>query len=369
MRFRKRRRRKKEEGEANLDALLDVLTNVVVVLIVVLLLLQIDVEKSVQRIFDNLMPATPEQVEFAKHQLKDLEEQITKQNEMLEAPAPAQSELDGLKADLALLEKNIQDNRSKLIALDEVKKRTATAEKEAGEEKKLTDERLAKIRELEALLDQTPRPKPQAASVVSIPDSRPVPNNANLFYCFITGDQAHLVDAIEAKDMVMKAFDAKKRDFKSERIREQGQRTRYLYDQEEVVGFFGTQDMKVRGQAITVPFNRPWTRLHYRVTFDPAKGDASLADMQQPGGRFHKMMDYVKGTQRAVLIFKVHPNGFATYLKAREIADEKQIPAGWEVDGNPFFSAVLDDFDVNRLEQPPPPPATPQPPRPARKLD
>lgn len=362
-------RRKSEESEGNMDSLMDALTNVVAVLIVILILLQIDVENTVNKIFDQLPPATPEAVEFSKNQLKDIEEMLKKEQELLDAPAPDEVQLTQVKTDLSLLEKSIEENKARLLALAELKKLAEKTEKESEAEKKLTDERLAKIRELEALLDQTPRPKAQAASVVSIPDSRTIPNNANIFYCFITGEQAHLVDAIEAKEMVMKAFDGKKRDFKSERIRDQGQRTRYVYDQEEVVGFFGSQEMKVRGQTITVPYNKPWTRLHYRVTFDPAKGDASLADMQQAGGRFHKMMDYVKAAQRPVLIFKVHPSGFPTYLKAREIADQKQIPAGWEVDGNPFFSGLLDDFEVNRLEDPPPAPATPQPPRPARKLD
>jgi hypothetical protein len=362
-------RHKKEESGENMDSLMDALTNVVAVLIVILILLQVDVENTVNKLFDELPPATVEAVEFSKNQLADLEATIRKEQEIRDAPAPTESSIEEVRTDLSLLEKSVEENKAKLLSLDQLKQLAAKTEKQAAEEKEKTDSRLAKIRELEALLDQTPRPKPQAASVVSIPDSRTIPNNANLFYCFINGEQAHLVDAIQAKQMVMKAFDEKKRDFKSERIREPGQRTRYIYDQEEVVKFFESKEMKVRGQTITVPYNKPWTRLHYRVNFDPAKGDASVADMDQTNGRFHKMMDYVKGAQRPVIIFKVHPNGFPTYIKARKIADDKQIPAGWEVDGNAFFSAVLDDFEVNRLEEPPPPPATPAPPRPARKLD
>ena len=363
-------RRKSQESSENMDSLMDALTNVVAVLIVILILLQVDVENTVNKMFDELLPATPEAVEFSKTQLADLEETLSKEREMLEAPAPTGQTLATIRTDLSLLERSIEENKAKLLALEELKKLAEKTEKESAEEKKKTDERLAKIRNLEALLDQTPRPKPQVASVVSIPDSRPIPNNANVFYCFITGDQAHLVDAIQAKEMVMKAFDEKRRDLKAERIRKPGEKTRTVFDQEEVVGFFATREMKMRNQTITVPFNKPWTRLNYRVTFEPAKGDASSADMDQPDGRFHRMMDYVKDSApRPVLIFKVHPSGFATYLKARRIADEKQVPAGWEVDGNPFFSAVLDEIEVNRLEDPPPPPATPTPPRPARKLD
>ncbi|WAC19539.1 hypothetical protein OVA24_20150 [Luteolibacter sp. SL250] len=354
-----------------MDSLMDALTNVVAVLIVILLLLQVDVENTVNKMFDELPPATPEAVAQSKLLLADTAKKLEIEKEMLEAPAPTPEKLEQVRTDLSLLEKTIEESKAKLLELAKLKKLAEEKEKEAAGEKKKTDERLAKIRDLEALLDQTPRAKPQAASVVSIPDSRPVPDNADVFYCFIVEDQAHLVDAIEAKAMVMKVFDAKKKDLKSERDRQPGARTRYIYDQEEVVKFFETQEMKVRNQKIIVPYNKPWTRLSYRVTFDPKNGDASGADMDQPGGRFHRMMDYVnRQSRKPVLIFKVHPNGFATYLKARQIADEKQIPAGWEVDGNAFLSAPLDDFGVNRLEDPPPPPAGgPAPPRPTRKLD
>lgn len=362
-------RRKQEEASENMDSLMDALTNVVAVLIVILILLQVDVENTVNQMFDKLPPATPEAVEMSKIQLSDLEEKLKREKELMDAPAPSNESLSMVRNDLSLLEKSLEDHKAKLLELAALRELAAKTEKESENQKKQTDELLAKIRDLEALLDQTPRPKAQGSSVVSIPDSRPVPANANLYYCFIVEDQAHLVDAVQAKEMVMKAFDSRKNELKSERVRERGEKTRYIYDQEEVVRFFETQEMKVRNQTITVPYNKPWTRLNFRVSFDPAKGDASAADMGQPGGRFHRMMDYVKNGQRAVLIFKVHPSGFGTYLKARQIADDKQVPAGWEVDGASAFSAVLDDFEVNRLEDPPPAPASPAPPRPSRKLD
>jgi hypothetical protein len=68
-----------------------------------------------------------------------------------------------------------------------------------------------------------------------------------------------------------------------------------------------------------------------------------------------------------VLIFKVNPNGFATYLKAREIADSMNIPCGWEIDGNAYYQERL-DFAVNNLEAPPPS-TGPSKGAPKRKLD
>jgi hypothetical protein len=69
-----------------------------------------------------------------------------------------------------------------------------------------------------------------------------------------------------------------------------------------------------------------------------------------------------------VLLFQVNPDGFATYLKAREIADRYRIPCGWEINGNTAVSSPL-EFEVNRLEDPPPgkPPTGPPPPK--RQLD
>ena len=349
-----------------MDSLMDALTNVVAVLIVILLLLQVDVENTVNKLFDNLPPATPEQIEFANVRLKDLEAQLEREKELLAAPAPTPDDISQIRSDLALLEKSLEENKAKLLSLAELKKLAEKTEKDAETERKKTDERLAKIRDLEALLDQTPRPKAQAASVVSIPEARPIPENANLYYCFITGDQAHLIDTISANKTVMDLFDGKKKDFKVERIRERNERTRFIYQQPEVVDFFATKELKVRNQTISVPYNKPWTRLGVRVTFDPKQGDASLADIEQPNGRFHRMMDLVRSYPKAVLIFKVRPDGFQTYLKARQIADEKGIPSGWEVDGNNFVSMPL-DFEVARMEQPPPPPTTP--PAPKRKLD
>jgi hypothetical protein len=359
-------RRKSNDPSDSMDSLMDALTNVVAVLIVILLLLQVDVENTVNKMFDNLKPATPEQIEQAKAELKVVQDDIKAQEDLLAAPAPTEMQISQIRTDLSLLEKSIADQKAKLIALADLQKLAEKTEKDAAAEKLKTDERLAKIQQLEALLDQTPRPKPQEASIVSIPESRPIPNNANIYYCVITGDQAHFVDVIDAQKKVMDLFDAKKKDFAVERIRDRGEKTRYIYQQDEVVKFFGSQVIKNRNQTITVPYNKPWTRLSVRVNFDPKVGDASLADMQQPNGRFHRVIDLVKSYPRSVLIFKVHPTGFATYLKARQIADEQQVPSGWEVDGNPFVSAPL-EIEVNRLEQPPAPPTTPPPPK--RKLD
>jgi hypothetical protein len=257
------------------------------------------------------------------------------------------------------------------LEINKVKELLATNQKLADEEKSKTDLILTEINRLKALLDQTPIPKAPQPTVVKIPNSREIPTKANIYYCYIIKDQAHLVDPITAKKMVMDEFKANERLLFREFIKVKGKPDIRVYDQDKVVKFYEQKNLKIRSQYISVPYNRPWTRMQMRITLDPANGDASFADMEQPKGRFYNICYKVKSYYDCVLIFKVNPNGFATYLKAREIADSLNIPCGWEVDSNTVFNQPLDDFQVNRLEQPPEakPKTTPAIPAPKRKLD
>ncbi|MEI7927536.1 MAG: hypothetical protein WCH40_03230, partial [Verrucomicrobiales bacterium] len=100
-------------------------------------------------------------------------------------------------------------------------------------------------------------------------------------------------------------------------------------------------------------------------------GDASLNDMANPKGKFHAFAYKLSSLPKVVLMFEVNLDGFATYLKAREIVDRYRIPCGWEINGNTSIQVPL-EFEVNRLEEPPPappPPANPGPPPPKRQLD
>lgn len=370
------RRKKPEEGGVSLDSLMDALTNVVAVLILILILLQVDVSNTVGKLLGELKPATPEQLETARQTHADLLSQIARQQATLAAPAPDPEALLQAERDLALLEKSDQENQQRLLELNRLRQLAEKTRADADAEKRKTDTLVLEIARLEALLDQTPKPAPPPSTIVRIPNSRPIPEDANLYYCYIHGDQAHFVDTIDLKTRVMDLFDRNKRDFVHERVKVARKPDRIIYDQQKVVDFFAQQDLNIRKQTHTVPFNKPWTRLNARIEFDPKNGDASLEDMNRPKGRFHNICNLLSSYPRRVLIFKVHPNGFATYLKAREIADSYRIPSGWEIDGNTAVNIPL-DFEVNRLEQPPPPdpdapkppPAPPAPPAPKRQLD
>lgn len=365
-----RRNRSTDAEGLNLDSLMDALTNVVAVLILILILLQVDVGQTVDRILGNLKPATEKEIATATDDLAKARRDLDRQRKALDAPPPAPEQIAKVRADLSLLDKDASAKQAKLLEHGKLVALYNKTKAEADAELAKTNKLLEEIRKLTALLDQTPVPKAPSATVVRIPDSRDIPEDANIYYCVIRDDTAHLVDLVTAKAEVMRDFERRQREFFRELIKVKGKTDRRIYDQEKVVKYFATRNLNVRNQRVTVPYNRPWTRLNVRIDIDPKKGDATKADIETPKGRFHAICNKVASYPKRVLIFKVHPNSFAAYLKAREIADQYRIPCGWEIDANTAFSLPL-DFEVNRLEEPPKPQPGAQPPKPApkRKLD
>lgn len=364
-----RRSKASDEPAVNLDSLMDALTNVVAVLILVLILLQSDVAKTVERLLGNLPPATPEQIERAAADLARLTRERDAAKAALTAKPPDPKLIAQAKADLALLEKSIKDSDVRLLAIEKLRQLQTRHQKDLDAEQKKTDALLEEIRRLEALLDKTPLPKARKPDVVRVPNSREVPSGANIYYAYVIGDRVHLVDAVTANKIVMTEFAKVRTKMLRETIKVRGGKDRKIYDQDKLVKHFATLDMKVRGQKITVPANRQWTHLPMRIEIDTKSG-VSLAEMENPKSEWHRICNLIRSFPRSVLMFRVNPNGFATYLKAREIADRFNIPCGWEVNGNVSHYETLTDFEVNRLEQPKRKPDTPPaPPKPKSGLD
>lgn len=349
---------------------MDALTNVVAVLILVLILLQSDVARTVERLLGNLPPATPEQIDQATADLARLTRERDAAKAALTAKPPDPQLITRTKADIALLEDSIKESDIRLLAIEKLVQLRAKHQKDLDAEQNKTNSLLDEIRKLEALLDQTPPPQVRKPDIVRVPNSREIPADASIYYAYVIGDRVHLVDPVTAKNIVMREFERVRSKMLRETVKVKGGKDRKVYDQDKLVKHFASLDMEVRGQKITVPANRPWTRLPMRIAIDTKNGGVTLAEMANPKSEWHRLCNLVRSFPRGVLMFRVHPNGFATYLKAREIADRFNIPCGWEITGNVSHLETLTDFEVNRLEQPKPqPPAPPSTPQPKRTLD
>jgi hypothetical protein len=370
------KRRHEHGAELPFVALMDTMTNVVGVLTIVLVMMGISIAHAVRKILSDLPPATLAQIAEVRKSLDQITAEKTAGETQLATLAKLPAKGD-IAAELGRLESQLKDKNIKLFNLDALRKESTTRNAELGSKQSALAALITERDRLKALLDNTPVVKPPPAKIVRIPNSRDIPADAKLYYCYVRGDQVHLVDPETARQMVMAEFEREKRNFIQQKIKVPRKPDRIVYDQRKIAKYFADRNLTVRGQKITVPENKFWTALNYRIDLAPDKGDASLADMNQPKGRFHQIAFKLSSYDRIALVFKVHPNGFETYLKAREIADSMRIPCGWEVDGGTAFSAPL-DFEVNRLENPPPPaapaappapPAPTAPPAPKRRLD
>ncbi|RPJ31421.1 MAG: hypothetical protein EHM17_15445 [Verrucomicrobiaceae bacterium] len=358
-----RRNNNQEEGGLNLDSLMDALTNVVAVLILVLLLVQANVTQKIQAFIEDLEPATQEQVDLKREELEKLKALLAKKTQQLKEEPPPPEEIEREKLELEKLEKDIDLNKDLLVDLDKLKEleKKLRSERDAAKEKtNLIQEEISK---LEGMLDATPVLKAPPPEEVTIPNSRPIPQNAEIYYALVFGGRVHVIDPFTPVEQFNDEFNKHKRDFLIERVSQKGA-DRYIYDQQKIVDHFSKFKFGGgKGQSITIPPNKYGARLQIIIVPDEKAGGSSLEDLGKPGSEFEKVVKSLSSNRRAVLLFWVNPDSFNTYLVARKLADNAKIPAGWEVRADKAFGIVLADVEVKPLEEPPPPP--PQPEKPA----
>ena len=350
-----RRRRSDTGGGVNLDSLMDALTNVVAVLILVLVLVQMDVTQKVVEFMDNLKPATPEEVARSQEEIKEVADLVKKREALLSEEPPRPEAIEEEKRQLALLEKDAELNQELLVDLEKLKKLEKELREKKDAEETKTTKLQEKIAELEAQLDATPL-LTITPTEVTIPGSRAVPDNADIYYALVFNDRVHLIDPFSPVELFEEEFRKNKRNWLLQRVTQKG-KDRYIYDARKIVEHFKGFDFKnSRGQQLQVVHNLTQTRLHIEVKPDLKDGGSSLEELKESANPFYRAMRSIRSNRQAVIMFWVHPNSFNTYLLARPLADNNDVPAGWEVRGNQSYWIPILDVEVKRLKEPPPPP-------------
>ena len=337
---------------------MDALTNVVAVLILVLILVQADVSQKVQKFIDDMIPATPEQIAAMKEKNIALQEKVKKLEAAMKEEAPSPERIEEEKRQLALLEKTMEENKAALADLDKLREIEATVKAEREAESKKTATIQEEIAKLQGLLDRTPPLDPDTPTVVNIPNSRPIPDDAKKFYGMAVKGRIHIIDP----NAVMKTFNdelAKHRsDWLFKRIKKKGAADRLLYDGQKIAAFFKNYNWgNTEGQKIEIIASPKAYRLQLAITPDLEKGGTPTADLATPGSPYSKAAASVLKGFDSVLLFQVFPDSFETYLEARQLADRANIAAGWEIIGSPKFTMRIEDPEIHCLE--PAPPAKP----------
>ena len=360
------KRRHGNEAELPFVALMDTMTNVVGVLTIVLVMAGISIAHAVRKVLTDLPPATAAQVAEVLSSIAETRGKMAA-SEQKTARLSSWSNNSDIEAELSRLEAEVKEKDIKLFDLPVLGKELASKSAERAKMEADLSSLIAERDRLKALLDTTPVPKAPESTIVRIPNSRDIPKGANIYYCYVRADQVYFVDTITAKERVMSEFKREEHNLINQRIKVPKAKDHIIYDQVKVVNFFAGKPMEVRGQKIYVPLNKPWTGLTMCIDLPKGNGDASLADMDNPKGKFHTLVHDLSWHPKLVLMFEVNLDGFATYLKAREIVDHYRIPCGWEINCCTTIWTPL-DFETNRLEEPPPP-STDTPPPPKRQLD
>lgn len=373
------RKKKSNEDGVSLDSLMDALTNVVAVLILVLLLVQADVKQKVEQFFEDIEPATPEQIEESKKKLEELEKEQEQLDKLLTEEPPSPEDIEEEKRKLALLEKSLaeteQKNKELLAALDQLKKLEIEKRKQLEAEQKKTTFMQEEIARLEALLDETPV-LDIPATEVSIPISKSIPTNAETYYALVTQDRVHFIDPFAPIEVIGGEFKRYGSKWLHDRIKRGNDRIK-IYDQAKIAEHFANFDFKnTRKQQIKLILNPIHTRVSLTITPDFKEGGTHIDDLRQKDSTFVKLLTKLRNNKKTVIFFVVDPKSFNTYLVARDLTDKAGISAGWEMNSMRLnleetietanaqgaFNMLLKQIEVNRLKEPPPPP--PKPPKP-----
>lgn len=357
------RKRTDDDGAGiNLDSLMDALTNVVAVLILVLLLVQANVTQKIEAFLEDLEPATEEQVELTRQELEKLKALLEKKKKQLQDAPPPPEDIDREKLELTKLEEQIEKNKELMVDMDKLKELEKKLREERDAAKQKTNLIQEEIAKLEGMLDATPVLEDPPPEEVTIPNSRPIPANAEIYYALVFGNRVHFIDPFTPVKLFQAEFNKIKSDFRLERVSQKGADL-YIYDQKKIVEHFSKFDFRApRGQTITVLPNQYGVQLPLQILPDPVNSGTSLEELRKPGSEFEKAIRPLSSNRRAVLMFWVNPESFNTYLLARKVADNAKVPAGWEVNLAQVFHLVLPDLVVRRLADPPPPPPQPETP-------
>ena len=399
------RRKVVEEDTGSLDSLMDALTNVVAVLIFVLLLVNCEVSQKVVQMMEDLVPASPEEIQKLKDMLKQLEIDKKKLEELKKLPPPPKVDLDSINQKISALQTLVQNKKS---AID-------TNNKNIAELQKLHDDKLAardaeqvkanammeEIASLEAMLDTTPVAKDIPATEITIPATRPIPEGAKVHYAYIIADRAYFVDLPKYQEEMAEIVDklkddkgnhiaaaekseeeedkklsaAEKRAAREKEKAEAKKEKPVVLDRDKVLPILNEKLNKIVSPGLRGSVNsQPWFGgARMDIGFDP-KGGTPIEALSQPTNGFASDISKLR-PPNDVLMFVVDSPSMYAYALAREIADKKGIPCGWSIalPNECFFFTQIPNLAINVTGKAPEKPPGWKPPERARgtgsKLD
>ncbi|MEY5025393.1 MAG: hypothetical protein RLZZ244_921 [Verrucomicrobiota bacterium] len=363
------RRQKHPEEELPFVALMDTMTNVVGVLILVLVLIGLGLAKSVSKVLSDLPIVTEEQHRSLRRELEENKPK-EKPEEVDKETAKLREVVEKLQSQLQEAEKTKEKQNIQVIDFEALRKQIAEKRKERDMRKAATEQQLAEIDKLRARLDQTPVYQAPPATVVRLPNPRPMPEKAEVERFLVLGGKLYWLqweDLMRVSEEKLKANEVAL-SFSRESVKgpdgrpamqrnKNGQMVpvrKVLYDSKKISTFFTENRVFNRDWRLEFPVsNTP--QIPVRLMPQPGGGEA-LDLIKSAGSNFQRTLQQWKLDSKKVVWFHVSGDSIETYLAAREVVDAIGVPAGWELYGNPFWSlAMPSQYALNYIPDPNPP--------------
>ena len=326
------RRKTHTEQGLSLDSLMDALTNVVALLVVILVLIQTGVSQKVFEWVDDLAPASELEVSASKIHLEEIEKELSASEDALNRLSLAADSSQDNDALIISMQEEIAEKKIYFSHIDTLEKERAKADSEHSKILAQQAKKQAEVDGLQSQLAVLPDLMSVVPTKVRIPQNRAAPENARKYYALVRGDRIHFMDPEASKDLVRselkKNYDAL--NYNRKKIKGANGDYEYVYDRLKTSSYFRRNPIvNDRGQSIGLFNSLTSVVMLWKISPDYENGGVTLAELQNDSNAFQDVLLPVADSGNGVLVYEVHPDGYETYLKAREISDELKISAGW----------------------------------------
>ncbi len=382
--------RKQHQGEElPFVALMDTLTNVVGVLVIVLVLVGLGLARAVNKVLSDLPNVEQKDLDQLKKKITETTPPADPQK-INEESAKLKQNAAKLAEQIETMDVGADSQKVNITSIEKLREQIEARKKERDAKKSEVEKMLAELEQMKKSLDATPLVQPLPATVVRIPNPRPIPAKAVFQRFLVVNNRVVFLNEPEVdklvdqeiafnqrqlikRDEIIKGADGKPVLVKGKGL--QVQQHKIVYDQSKLIADFargrvGNRDLKI--ELLPAP-NSP--QLPMRLTPTPEGGE-TIAQMKNPGSTFQRLIHKFKTEPNSVVWFHIYKDSLPTYLIARELADQTGVPAGWDLYPTPFYQKTLAPYEVDYTPlppgpaPPPPPPGTPpavqiMPPKPA----
>ena len=363
-------RRRQGDGSQSFDSLLDTMTNVVGILVIMLVVTLLGTRDAVRRIKWEIPDISQEKLEefrrladLKKQELSDSLADIKETQEVLAKLTAIDKEIKELEKSLELDSPEARLEQQKK-ELEELLKRKEKLDKE-----KEVDEKA--IERLRKQLASIPESKPSAAKVIRMPNPRAAPPGIQpvRFMC-----KYNRIARLDYEELLEEALSRIASSRYSLSCRERGrvlkvpsdkekrhpvlrEAANWVFDPERLTRYFEQKDLGNRDFRLSLQLHKTLGK-EYLYAGMRKDGGEGIKHVRSTVSRFEALVRDID-PEKQYAFFLVCPDSFEVYVRAREIIEEHDVPAGWAVyTGGDLQIAYDFGINVKGEKEPQPAPQT-----------